>query len=131
MPYLKKSVSLVENAAHAFEKAIPILKNIKNEYGKFLKLDGSYFWRNIAGENVLSAHSFGIAIDLGADHAPYWRWSRKPYHPLQAEYPPEIVEAMERNGFIWGGKWKEYDIMHFEYRPELICKSKILSGRSF
>jgi len=27
-------------------------------------------------------------------------------------------------GFIWGGKWPNYDTMHFEYRPEIF----ILSG---
>jgi hypothetical protein len=34
--------------------------------------------------------------------------------------PPEIVAIFERHGFIWGGKWRHYDTMHFEYRPELL-----------
>lgn len=93
-----------------------------------LKVDGSYMWRKIAGENARSAHSYGIAIDLGARHAPYWRWSKINPHPMQAVYPPEIVEAFERSGFIWGGKWHEYDLMHFEYRPELLCKGRIRYG---
>ena len=44
---------------------------------------------------------------------------------LQAEYPWEIVAAFEAQGFIWGGKWYHYDIMHFEYRPELLAKAQL------
>ena len=25
---------------------------------------------------------------------------------------------------IWGGKWHRFDIMHFEYRPEIILQAK-------
>ena len=35
-----------------------------------------------------------------------------------------LCRAFEDAGFIWGGKWHEFDLMHFEYRPELICKAK-------
>ena len=35
-------------------------------------------------------------------------------------FPLEIVEIFERHGFIWGGRWKHYDTMHFEFRPELL-----------
>lgn len=92
---------------------------------RYLKPDGGFMWRKIAGEDRLSAHSFGIAVDIGSRHAPYWRWSRVIPHPAQKTYPAEIVEAFEKRGFIWGGKWHEYDLMHFEYRPELICKARI------
>ena len=27
---------------------------------------------------------------------------------------------------IWGGKWHEYDLMHFEYRPEIMAKARVL-----
>ncbi|WP_372236783.1 M15 family metallopeptidase [Campylobacter pinnipediorum] len=30
-----------------------------------------------------------------------------------------MVDVFEKNGFIWGGRWKHFDTMHFEYRPEL------------
>lgn len=122
-----KSFQLNENAARAFMRAAPELEKIRaNEKMRpFLKPGGGYYWRKIAGENVPSAHSFGIAIDLGADKAPYWRWSKTMPHPMQQTYPREIVEIMEKHGFIWGGKWHEYDLMHFEYRPELICKARM------
>ncbi len=87
--------------------------------------EGGYYWRKIAGEDHLSPHSYGIALDVGVKKAPYWRWSRQMPHPLQAVYPTAIVAPLEEQGFIWGGKWHEYDLMHFEYRPELICKARM------
>ena len=91
----------------------------------YLKSAGGFNWRGIAGENGrLSPHSFGIAIDLSPHKAPYWRWSRVSPHPLQISYPSAIVTAFEAEGFVWGGKWHEYDIMHFEFRPEILCKAR-------
>ena len=87
---------------------------------------GGFLWRPIAGEQRLSPHSFGIAIDLSPQRAPYWRWARMERHPLQQSYDSEIVRAFEAEGFIWGGKWHEYDLMHFEYRPEIMAKARVL-----
>lgn len=129
VPFMGKSLALSKNAAEAFKKIIPSLDDLayhQPELKKFLKPEGGFYWRNIAGENVPSAHSFGIAFDIGVNHSPYWRWAKKMPHPLQKTYPTEIVRIMENAGFIWGGKWHEYDLMHFEYRPELICKAKII-----
>lgn len=124
--FLGQKTRLNQAAARGVQNAAAMLRERHDLRGRgWLKVDGSYVWRKIAGENALSAHSYGIAIDLGARVAPYWRWSRLNPHPLQGAYPSEIVEAFERNGFIWGGKWHEYDLMHFEYRPELLCKGRI------
>lgn len=95
----------------------------------YLKVDGGFVWRRIAGETRLSPHAYGIAVDLSPRLAPYWRWSKLRPHPMQRGYPSAIVDAMEQAGFIWGGKWHEYDIMHFEYRPEIICKARMLQAR--
>lgn len=87
-----------------------------------------HFRRKIAGTERLSAHSYGIAIDLNPEHGAYWRWNRKATRQAFT-YPQAIVEIFEANGFIWGGKWKHYDLMHFEYRPELLCKAKLHAER--
>ncbi len=92
---------------------------------------GTFNWRVIAGTNRLSAHSFGIAVDFNTRLGGYWRWSGA--QPGQAtaydnRFPPELVQAMERRGFIWGGKWHHFDGMHFEYRPEMILFAR-LAGR--
>lgn len=127
-----RSMRLSPHAAKAFEKAIRQIETLErgdSKIAKFLKPDGGYAWRKIAGEAVKSAHSYGIAFDIGSKYAPYWRWSKIQPHPLQKAYPAEIVKAFEDAGFIWGGKWHEYDLMHFEYRPELICKAQALAAR--
>lgn len=101
----------------------------KPELRSYILPLGGFFWRNIAGEERLSPHSFGIAVDLNPAKGPYWSWSAPEKRKAQgsrarANYPHEIVDAFEAEGFIWGGKWHEYDLMHFEYRPELLCKAR-------
>ncbi len=83
------------------------------------------FWRTISGTNRLSAHSFGIAIDINVDYADYWKWNQQDESKIEYNnrIPQKIIGIFERNGFIWGGKWYHYDIMHFEYRPELLITS--------
>jgi peptidoglycan LD-endopeptidase CwlK len=87
-----------------------------------LKTGGTFNWRPIAGSEQLSAHSFGMAIDIDPDYSDYWRWAGRGDHekliPYKNRIPHRIVEIFERHGFIWGGKWYHYDTMHFEYRPE-------------
>lgn len=133
VPWQGRPVRLSPAAAEALERVArrlgPVLAE-RPDLGPFLKSEGGFAWRRIAGEDRLSAHAFGIAIDLNARRAPYWRWSRQRPHPRQQDYPPEIVAAFEAEGFIWGGKWHEYDLMHFEYRPEIICKARLRRGAS-
>jgi len=86
---------------------------------------GTFNYRIIAGTNQLSPHSFGIAIDLAVNKGDYWKWSSKEAASKRLNtYPCEIVEVFEKNNFIWGGKWGHFDIMHFEYRPEIILKAR-------
>lgn len=87
-------------------------------------LGGTFNWRNIAGTNRLSAHAFGISLDINVQRAAYWRW-QKPAQPLswRNQVPQAIVDAFEAEGFIWGGRWYHYDTMHFEYRPEMLDKT--------
>ncbi len=95
------------------------LDNIPQNQKKYVtKTAGTFYWRNIAGTNRLSAHSFGIAIDINTEYADYWLWDKNLTY--KNRIPLEIVEIFERFGFIWGGKWYHYDTMHFEYRPELL-----------
>ncbi len=84
------------------------------------RFSGTFVERKIAGTERASSHSYGISIDLDAARTNYWRWQR-PLAPLKWRntVPQALVDAFERAGFIWGGRWYHYDTMHFEYRPEL------------
>ncbi len=88
-----------------------------------MKSGGTFVWREIAGTNRLSLHSFGAAIDLDPAYADYWLWHKGDpgkVHPA-GQISMKVVEAFERHGFIWGGRWFHFDTMHFEYRPELLA----------
>jgi hypothetical protein len=95
-------------------------------------------WRNIANSSSKSYHSYGTAIDIQekpqTDKHSYWLWSAQnglswweiPYENRQ--HPPDaVVKLFESYGFIWGGKWPQFDTMHFEYRPEVL----LINGISF
>lgn len=92
---------------------------------------GTYNYRVIAGTSHLSPHAYGIAIDLARDSRDYWQWAaREDGQKRISVYPSEVVETFEKNGFIWGGKWWHFDILHFEYRPEILLKAEYFSTPS-
>jgi len=69
--------------------------------------DGCYVPRfQRLDDTVLSAHTWGIAIDINASQIP------------QGEEPamdPRVVSIMQRWGFAWGGNFDIPDGMHFEF----------------
>jgi len=88
-------------------------------------MSGTYNYRVIAGTERLSPHAFAIAIDLKNDITDYWREATREQGQTRLDvFPKEIVRIFEENGFIWGGKWAHFDLLHFEYRPELIIKAE-------
>ncbi len=120
-------------AAEALESTMQNLISLSKENQVVRKClfpcSGTFNYRLVAGTNRLSPHSFGIAIDLASDKRDYWKWSS----PKEGEerlnsYSKEIVETFEKNNFIWGGKWGHFDILHFEYRPEIILKAKYFTN---
>lgn len=89
---------------------------------------GGYNYRFVRGTGRLSAHAYGIAIDVKTNRNDYWKWSNpKEASKRIASYPERLIEIFENNNFIWGGKWGYFDIMHFEYRPEIIFKARYFS----
>ena len=92
----------------------------KPEYIKFLeKPAGTFYWRIIAGTNRMSAHSYGMTIDINVDHSHYWLWDYQKENNIPEsekilekdipddqlpEYrntiPQEIVDIFESQGFI-------------------------------
>jgi len=96
------------------------------EFKLYLKdVGGIFSWRNIKGTNRLSMHSFGATIDINVTMSNYWIWDCKCTNDdVKLKYrnriPLALVSIFEKKGFIWGGRWYNYDTMHFEYRPELV-----------
>ena len=114
-------------ASDALAKVSAELDQLPARFLEFLKpTGGAYNCRPIAGTRQISAHGFGIAIDINTKHSAYWRWTgadKGGLFPYRNAIPFEIVEIFEKHGFIWGGKWYHYDTMHFEYRPELLPRA--------
>lgn len=115
------------NAAEQLGKVkteLDALVKRKPELLPYLKSSGTFYWRNVRGAKRLSAHSYGMAIDIGVDKSDYWLWknpgaSETKEIKYNNRIPLDIVEVFEKYGFVWGGRWYHYDTMHFEYRPEL------------
>ena len=92
---------------------------------------GTYNYRLISGTGRLSPHAYGITIDLKSDKRDYWKWSTIDQGKSRlSEYPEELVSAFENHNFIWGGKWGHFDILHFEYRPEIILKARYFGNHN-
>jgi hypothetical protein len=96
----------------------------------------AFHWRNIAGTRARSFHSYGVAVDLiprsyGGDFG-YWLWAAQAgieeWWALGEDdrysMPQPVIDAFERHGFVWGGKWLFFDPIHFEYRPEVFILSE-------
>jgi hypothetical protein len=113
----------------ALRELIDLSKASQDIKANIFPCSGTYNYRIVAGTNRLSPHSFGIAIDLASNRKDYWKWATlKQGEERVSSYPKQIVEVFEKNNFIWGGKWGHFDIMHFEYRPEIIIKAKYFGG---
>jgi hypothetical protein len=71
---------------------------------------GGYSYRNIAGTNTRSLHSYGLAIDIDPQLNPVQHAGGH----MQTSFPPEIRRLAAMYGLSWGGSWSSYkDPMHF------------------
>jgi hypothetical protein len=59
------------------------------------------------GAGQLSAHTWGIAVDINVDDNPLGA------RPVQDK---RLVEIMARHGFSWGGSWLRPDGAHFQWQ---------------
>jgi hypothetical protein len=115
-------VTTVNGVADKLAAVVQRLEKLPPSMTKFLVPSaGTYNCRPIAETSRLSVHSYGAAIDVSTRFSDYWLWekNKQKHFVWKNRIPLEIVEAFEREGFIWGGKWYHFDTMHFEYRPEL------------
>lgn len=127
--WLKSTINhpLLVTRINGVNKKLQAISNELESKPKLLKyLDnpaGTFNWRVILNTDRLSAHSFGISIDINVKFSNYWAWDKE--YKYKNQIPWAIIEVFEEHDFIWGGKWYHYDTMHFEYRPELFtCEQR-------
>lgn len=110
------------------KELLPLARNSYKIYRAAFPSSGTFNYRLIGSTSRLSSHAFGIAIDLNSHKNDYWRWNtRDDGQKRLASYPQEIARIFENYGFVWGGKWGNFDIMHYEYRPEILLKARYFS----
>lgn len=123
----------VNGAAEQLKKVAAELEKYP-ELKKYLKSSGTFYWRQVRGAKRMSAHSYGIAFDIGVPDSDYWLWK----YPKAGEtgrigyanrFPHKIAEIFRKYGFIWGGAWYHFDTMHFEYRPEILKYAEMKGGK--
>jgi len=98
--------------------------------------------RNIAGTNIMSIHSYGLAIDINPVQNPMLSICDEENYYINAKIYPAgsgdyvnrdvpragmvepIVDIFKNNGFdVWGGGWKNpIDYHHFQVNRELAEK---------
>lgn len=127
---LGKSISIHKKAYPAFKAVSDALNKSRVAKAYRINTIGAYVFRcNVNASTsdrndlcnsgcVLSAHSFGIAVDIN--------WDENCNGCSSFTMPMEIVEIFESYGFRWGGRYKSVfgsriDPMHFEYMYDL-CK---------
>lgn len=124
-----KKNSAAQALKSVMDELVPLANSRKDIYSCVFPHSGTFNYRVISGTNRLSPHSFGIAIDLASNKWDYWKWAKRSDGEKRLDaYPRDIVNTFEKNNFIWGGKWGHFDILHFEYRPEIILKARYFSN---
>jgi hypothetical protein len=68
---------------------------------------GCFNIRMKTGGKTLSTHAWGLAVDLNPSDNQY---GKKPH------FSEKFVQCFESNGFVWGGRWKIPDGMHYELK---------------
>ena len=125
-------LSLVEEQILRLTKT----NTVVSQWVSTIKSIDGWNWRNIAESESRSFHAYGAAIDIlpvslgglqtywlwTSQHTPEW-WTVS--YAKRFQPPPEVIKIFESFGFIWGGKWRYFDTMHFEYRPEILALSGI------
>ena len=120
----------VNHAADSLKAVEREIKSCYPHFEKYFENSSSFNWRPVRGADRMSAHSYGMTIDICVDSSDYWRWDDRGKEELDEiayhnRIPEEIIHVFERHGFISGARWYHYDTMHFEFRPELLIFAQL------
>lgn len=85
------------------KKALDLIR-AKGLQTQLFTFDGCWSIRPVRGGNQLSAHSYGLAVDINAQS------NRLGEQPTLSQ---DLVLCFEQFGWDWGGKFHRLDGMHF------------------
>ena len=110
-----EEVPLLEGSVRCHERLLPQLRGALGELeerdlGHLIDAEqygGCWVPRHILrdADRALSLHAWGLAVDINVAQNPYG---------AEPRMDPRVVDAFERWGFTWGGRWRTPDGMHFE-----------------
>ncbi len=121
---IKAIFDFIKTSRFPIAKVIPIVKyNWDDETSMNENNTTAFNYRKVKGSKVLSAHSYGMAIDINPLQNPHIKG--KVIRPQSGKYDPKVkgtilrdsklVNEFVRRGWQWGGRWKSSkDYQHFE-----------------
>lgn len=114
----------IKSSRFPIAKVIPAVKYNWNDDSSMNDNNTTAFnYRKVKGSKVLSAHSYGLAIDINPLQNPHVKG--KIIQPLKGKYDvkmkgtilrdSKLVQEFVKRGWKWGGRWRSSkDYQHFE-----------------
>lgn len=102
-----KCVTSLERVFSTIWRSAGRNQDIINSWGLNL-FGGGYVFRTVRGGSSLSMHSYGCAVDF--DPANNGLGDSTPAMARNII----VLKAFEAEGWVWGGRWKRPDGMHFQ-----------------
>ena len=121
---IKEIFEIIKEIKFPISKVIPVVKYHWSDEASMNDNNTSAFnYRKVKGQNVLSFHSYGLAIDINPIQNPHIK--RNLIQPSNAKYDikaagtilknSRIVQEFKKRGWQWGGTWRSSkDYQHFE-----------------
>jgi peptidoglycan LD-endopeptidase CwlK len=121
---IKNIFEFIKSSHFPIAKVIPVVKYNWSDQASMEDNNTSVFnYRKVKGYNVLSPHSYGLAIDINPLQNPHIKG--KTSQPINAKYDlkepgtivrdSKIVSEFRKRGWQWGGLWRSSkDYQHFE-----------------
>lgn len=121
---IKEIFEFIKSSRFPIAKVIPAVKYNWSDQASMNDNNTSAFnYRKVKGQKVLSAHSYGLAIDINPLQNPHIKG--KTVQPLNGKYEKnkpgtilkesKLVAEFRKRGWQWGGTWKSSkDYQHFE-----------------
>jgi hypothetical protein len=121
---IKEIFEFIKFSRFPVAKVIPLVKYDWSDLESMNDNNTSAFnYRKVKGQKVLSAHSYGLAIDINPLQNPHIKGKliQPPLGKYEAEKPgtilrdSKLVSEFRKLGWEWGGRWRSSkDYQHFE-----------------